>query len=90
MQEVHVYQPKPVQYLDIKVLIPKNHILCKIDKLLDLSFVRELTASYYCCNIGRPLVDPELFFRMIVVGYIFGIQYDRKLCEEIIYNLAYR
>jgi transposase len=76
MQEVHVYQPKPVQYLDIKVLIPKNHILCKIDKLLDLSFVRELTASYYCCNIGRPLLDPELCFRMILVGYIFGIQYD--------------
>ena len=80
MQEVHVYQPKPVQYLDIEALIPKNHILCKKDKLLDLSFVRELRASYYCCNIGRPSVDPELFFRMIVVGYIFGIQYDRKLC----------
>jgi transposase len=80
MQEVHVYQPKPVQYLDIEALIPKNHILCKKDKLLDLSFLRELTASYYCCNIGRSLVDPELFFRMIVVGYIFGIQYDRKLC----------
>jgi len=46
MQEVHVYQPKPVQYLDIEALIPKNHILCKIDKLLDLSFVRELTVSY--------------------------------------------
>ena len=76
MQEVYVYQPKPVQYLDIEALIPKNHILCKIDKLLDLSFVRELTASYYCCNIGRPLLDPELCFRMILVGYIFGIQYD--------------
>lgn len=90
MQGLHVYQPKPVQYLDIEALIPKNHILRKIDKLLDLSFVRELTAQYYCYNIGRPSIDPELFFRMILVGYIFGIRYDRKLCEEITYNLAYR
>ena len=90
MQGLHIYQPKPIQYVDIEALIPKNHILRKIDKLLDLSFVRELTAQYYCCNIGRPSIDPELFFRMILVGYIFGIQYDRKLCEEITYNLAYR
>ena len=88
MQGLHIYQPQPVQYVDIEALISKNHILRKIDKLLDLSFVRELTAQCCCCNIGRPSIDPELFFRMILVDYIFGIQYDRKLCEEITYNLT--
>ena len=90
MQGVHTYQPKPFQYIDIEALIPQNHILRKIDKLLDLSFVRELTAQYYCHNNGRPSIDPELFFRMILIGYIFGIRHDRRLCEEIGYNLAYR
>jgi transposase len=90
MQGLHTYQPKPFQYVDIETLIPQNHILRKIDKLLDLSFVRELTSQYYCHNNGRPSIDPELFFRMILIGYIFGIRHDRRLCEEVGYNLAYR
>jgi len=90
MQGLHSYQPKPVQYIDIEALIPQNHILRKIDKLLNLSFVRELTAQYYCHTNGRPSIDPELFFKMILIGYIFGIRHDRRLCEEIGYNLAYR
>jgi len=90
MQGLHSYQPKPVQYINIEALIPQNHILRKIDKLLNLSFVRELTAQYYCHTNGRPSIDPELFFKMILIGYIFGIRHDRRLCEEIGYNLAYR
>lgn len=70
-------------------MIPQNHILRKIDQILDLSFVRELTKEYYCQNNGRPSIDPELFFRIILIGYIFNISSDRKLREELRYNLAY-
>ncbi len=90
MQGLHTYQPKPFQRVDIEALIPQNHILRKIDKAFDLSFTRELTSQYYCHNNGRPSIDPELFFRMILIGYVFGIKHDRRLCEEIGYNLAYR
>ena len=90
MQGLQVYQPKLFYNLDIEKLIPQNHILRKIDKVFDLSFVRQLTQSFYCHSNGRPSVDPELFFRMILVGYIFGIEHDRRLCEEITCNLAYR
>jgi transposase len=90
MQGFKIYQPQLFYCVDIEKLIPQNHILRRIDKIFDLSFVRKLTESYYCHNNGRPSVDPELFFRMILIGYIYGIEHDRKLCEEITYNLAYR
>ena len=57
---------------------------------MDLSFVRGLTADCYSSTQGRPSIDPELFFRMVLIAYIFGIEHDRKLCEEVSYNLAYR
>ena len=90
MQGQHKYQPKLFVQIDIEKLIPQNHFLRKIDQILDLSFVRELTKEYYCQNNGRPSIDPELFFRIILIGYIFNISSDRKLCEELRYNLAYR
>jgi len=90
MQGYNTYQPRLFSYVDIETLIPPNHILRKIDRVFDLSFVRRLTEPYYCSNNGRPSIDPELFFRMVLIGYIFGIGHDRRLCDEITYNLAYR
>jgi transposase len=40
--------------------------------------------------MGRPSVDPELLIRMLIVGYCFGIRSERRLCEEVHLNLAYR
>jgi transposase len=79
VQGQHKYQPKLFVQIDIEKLIPQNHFLRKIDQILDLSFVRELTKEYYCQNNGRPSIDPELFFRIILIGYIFNISSDRKL-----------
>ena len=90
MQGINHYQPRLFVCVNLEDLIPQNHILRKLNKIFDLSFVRKLTAEYYCNNIGRPSVDPELFFRMILIGYVFGIRHDRKLCEEITFNMAYR
>jgi hypothetical protein len=41
-------------------------------------------------NTGRPSVDPELMIRMLIIGYCFGIRSERRLCEEVHLNLAYR
>lgn len=62
----------------------------KIDKVLDLSFLRELTASFYSSEQGRPSIDPEIFVRMILLEFLYNIDSDRQLCEEVGYNLAYR
>lgn len=90
MQGQQHYQNQLFHYFDIESLIPQNHLLRKINKNIDLSFVRKLTERFYCQNNGRPSVDPEIFFRIILIGYLYGIDSDRQLCDEIQYNLSYR
>ncbi len=60
-----------------------------IDRHLDLSHLHQHLSSHYS-HTGRPSVDPELMMRMLVVGYCFGIRSERRLCEEVQVNLAYR
>ena len=69
--------------------IPSDHLLRGIDRFLDLGGLRRHLASFYS-HTGRPSVDPELMIRMLIVGYCFGIRSERRLCEEVQLNLAYR
>lgn len=90
MQGYKKYQPELFTYVDIEKLIPPNHLLRRIEKILELSFIRKLTHTLYCEDNGRPSIDPEIFFRIQVLGYIYGIQSDRQLCDEIQVNIAFR
>jgi transposase len=69
--------------------VPADHLLRGVDHFLDLSDLREHLAGHYS-NTGRPSIDPELMIRMLVIGYCFGIRSERRLCEEVHLNLAYR
>ncbi len=69
--------------------VPADHLLRAIDHFVDLEGVRAYLASYYS-PLGRPSVDPELMIRMLLVGYCLGIRSERRLCEEVHLNLAYR
>ena len=69
--------------------VPAQHLLRSIDQCLDLSDLRAYLADFYS-PIGRPSIDPELMVRMLVVGYCYGIRSERRLCEEVHLNLAYR
>ena len=69
--------------------VPQNHLLRGIDHFLDLSDLRKHLAEFYS-HTGRPSIDPELMIRMLVIGYSFGIRSERRLCEEVHLNLAYR
>ena len=69
--------------------VPADHLLRRIDRFVDLSGVRAHLAPYYS-DVGRPSVDPELMIRMLLVGYCYGIRSERRLCEEVHLNLAYR
>jgi transposase len=69
--------------------VPADHLLRRIDGLLDFGFVRKALAASYSAS-GRPSVDPELMLRMLPVGYLLGIRSERRLCEEVHLNLAYR
>jgi transposase len=69
--------------------VPSNHLLRDIDRFLDLSDLRTYLAPFYS-HTGRPSIDPELMIRMLIIGYCFGIRSERRLCEEVHLNLAYR
>lgn len=69
--------------------VPQDHLLRGIDRFLDLSDLHDHLAPYYS-HTGRPSIDPELMIRMLIVGYSFGIRSERRLCEEVTLNLAYR
>ncbi|MET0545229.1 MAG: IS1182 family transposase [Caulobacterales bacterium] len=70
-------------------VVPASHLLRKIDAVLDLSDLRARLAPYYS-HTGRPSIDPELMIRMLLIGYCYAIRSERRLCEEVRLNLAYR
>ena len=69
--------------------IPANHLLRRIDAVLDLSWLRAERSPFYS-HAGCPSVDPELMIRMLLVGYCYSIRSERRLCQEVELDLAYR
>src|SRR5947209_8336152 len=69
--------------------VPERHLLRSIDRFVALDGLRQELAPFYS-EMGRPSIDPELLIRMLIVGYCFGIHSERRLCEDVHLNLAYR
>jgi transposase len=74
---------------DLDEVVPVDHLVRQIDGVLDLSWVYKELAPYYS-HTGRPSIDPELMIRMLLVGYVFALRSERRLCSEVQVNLAYR
>ncbi|HUT51746.1 MAG TPA: IS1182 family transposase [Alphaproteobacteria bacterium] len=74
---------------DLDEVVPPDHLVRKIDAVLDLGWLHKELAPYYS-HTGRPSIDPELLIRMLIVGYVFAIRSERGLCAEVQVNLAYR
>ena len=70
--------------------VPDDHLLRKIDRFVDSFGGSGASWSRTTATTGRPSIDPELMIRMLIVGYCFGIRSERRLCEEVHLNLAYR
>lgn len=70
--------------------MPENHLLRLIARHVDFSFIREKVRSYYSADHGRPAVDPVLLFKMLFIGYLYGIRSERQLEQEVNLNIAYR
>ncbi len=74
---------------DLEDMVPGDHLLRRIDAVLDLSWLRDEMKTHYS-HLGCPSVCPELMMRMLLVGYCYSIRSERRLCEEVKVNLAYR
>jgi transposase len=85
-------EDRQVQFLyafDLDKVVPPDHLVRQIDSILDLSWVHKELAPYYS-HTGRPSIDPVLMIRMLLVGYVFALRSERRLCAEVQVNLAYR
>ena len=76
-------------FVDMESLIPENHLLRKIDRTVSFNFIYDLLAPYYPAT-GRPSVDPVSMFKMLLIGYLYGIKSERRLVEEVQLNIDYR
>ena len=74
---------------DLDQVVPPDHLVRQIDAVVDLGWVHKELAPYYS-HTGRPSIDPVLMIRMLIVGYVFAIRSERRLCTEVQVNLAYR
>ena len=83
------FEPKLFHSLSLEGMVPGDHLLRRLDKIVNLSFVRELCRPYYS-HTGQPSIDPEVLFKMMFLGYLFGITSERRLAEECSLHLAFR
>lgn len=74
----------------LRHLIPDDHVLARVDRVLDLSWLRQEVADCYCLDDGRPGIDPEVAVRLMLAGLLTGIVHDRKLMREAQVNIAIR
>lgn len=79
-----------LEFVSIDELVPADHLLRKIDAKIDFSFIHDLVKDFYCDNNGRPALDPTLMFKLLFIGYLFGIRSERQLIRDSQVNVAYR
>lgn len=74
----------------LRQLVPDDHILARVDRVLDLFWLRAEVADLYHAEVGRPGLDSEVAVRLMLAGLLLGIVHDRRLMREAQVNLAIR
>ncbi len=83
-------QQYQLEMVTLEQLVPKDHLVRKIDTAIDFEFIRAEVAHLYCKDNGRPAIDPVVLFKIMLLGYVFGVPSERRLMQEIEVNVAYR
>jgi transposase len=83
-------QQYQLEMVTLEQLVPKDHLVRKIDTAIDFEFIRTEVAHLYCKDNGRPAIDPVVLFKIMLLGYVFGVPSERRLMQEIEVNVAYR
>lgn len=90
MLKQDVGRTSELEFVAIDQLVPANHLVRKVARTIEFNFIREKVAHLYCADNGRPAIDPVVLFKMLFIGYLFGIRSERQLVREIEVNVAYR
>lgn len=90
LREKATVQQAEYEVVLLEDLVPEDHLLRKIDKAVDFSFIHDLCKDLYCPDNGRPAIEPELLFRMLFLGYLYGIKSEVKLAQAVNENIAFK
>jgi transposase/ribulose bisphosphate carboxylase small subunit len=90
MLKKRIEKQSELEFVSIEELVPSDHLLRQISQTLDFEFIRDKVRDLYCPDNGRPALDPVVLFKMLFLGYLFGIRSERQLVKEIEVNVAYR
>ena len=71
-----------LEFVCIDELVPADHLLRKVDKAIDFSFIHDAVKDLYCPDNGRPALDPTQMFKLLLMGYLFGVQSERQLIKK--------
>src|SRR6185437_3275970 len=83
-------QQHELEMVSVESLVPKDHLLRKIDSVIDFGFIRERVKHLYAENNGRPALEPVVLFKLLLLGYLYGVRSERQLMREVEVNVAYR
>jgi transposase len=83
-------QPELFVAGSLRELLPDDHVLVRVDRVLDLGWLHEEVADLYDASTGRPSIDPEVAVRLMLAGFLLGFVHDRRLMREAQVNLAIR
>src|ERR1700733_12167306 len=83
-------QQHELEMVSVESLVPSDHLLRKIDGVVDFGFIRERVKHLYTENNGRPALDPVVLFKLLLLGYLYGVRSERQLMREVEVNVAYR
>lgn len=78
-----------VEIFSIEKFVPAEHLLRKIDKAVDFTYIYEIVKNLYCSDNGRPSIDPVVLFKMVLIQHLYGIPSLRRTVEEMILILIY-
>ena len=76
--------------ITIEDLVPEDHFLRKLERHIDFSFIYHDIAGCYSEKTGRPSIDPIILIKYLLIGFLYGIESERRLEQEIRVNVAYR
>jgi len=83
-------QQHELEWVSIEALVPENHLLRKVGQVVDFSFIRDRVKHLYSEDNGRPALDPVVLFKLLLLGYLYGVRSERQLMREVEVNVAYR
>ncbi len=79
-----------VEIVGTESLVPKEHLLRKIDATVDFNRIYEMVEPLYSEDNGRPSIDPVALFKMVLIQHLYGLPSLRRTAEEVSLNVAYR